>query len=80
MGYGDGSWPTSPPPSGLRPSTSSSSARPMNLARLADLGHPVRQATYSLREVGSPTLAEVLAPYVDRWTEAARNEGPPTSR
>jgi predicted GTPase len=53
---------------------------PMNLARLVDLGHPVRQATYSLREVGSPTLAEVLAPYVDRWTEAARNEGPPTSR
>ena len=42
---------------------------PMDLGRLTDLGHPSRRATYELREVGSPTLAAVLAPYLVKWTE-----------
>jgi predicted GTPase len=33
---------------------------PMDLGRLVDLGHPVRQASYSLAEMGTPTLADVL--------------------
>ncbi len=43
------------------------SGTPMDLRRLLDPGHPLVQATYSLREVGSPTLADVLAPFVERW-------------
>ncbi len=44
---------------------------PMDLGRLVDLGHPHRRATYELREVGSPTLADVLRPYLAKWTQAA---------
>jgi hypothetical protein len=34
--------------------------------------HPVRQARYELRELGRPTLAEVLAPVVERARKQAR--------
>lgn len=40
---------------------------PIDLARIVDLGHPSRRAHYELREVGSPNLADVLAPHLDRW-------------
>jgi predicted GTPase len=40
---------------------------PFDLTRVADLGHDVRQARYELRETGTPTLAEVLAPYLVKW-------------
>jgi predicted GTPase len=40
---------------------------PMDLGRLVDLGHPVRQATYVLKEIGTPTLADILAPCVAKW-------------
>jgi predicted GTPase len=39
---------------------------PIDLRRLLHTRHPVRQARYELRELGSPTLAEVLAPLVER--------------
>ncbi len=39
---------------------------PIDLRRVVRTGHPVRQARYELREVGSPTLADVLAPVVQR--------------
>jgi predicted GTPase len=41
---------------------------PVDLSRLVDLGHPVRRAHYELREVGTPTLANVLAPHIETWT------------
>jgi predicted GTPase len=44
---------------------------PMDLGRLVDLGHPARRVTYDLAEVGSPTLADVLAPYLDKWRRRA---------
>jgi predicted GTPase len=37
---------------------------PMNLARLIDIRHPVRHATYGLADHGHPTLADALAPFV----------------
>ena len=37
---------------------------PVDLARLVDLGHPVRHATYELRELGSPSLADVVSSYL----------------
>jgi predicted GTPase len=40
---------------------------PFDLTRIADLGHPVRRADYELREVGEPTLADLLAPHLDAW-------------
>jgi predicted GTPase len=43
------------------------SGTPGDLARLIASGHPLRQALYDLREVGEPTLADVLAPHVSRW-------------
>ncbi len=47
---------------------------PIDLGRLIDIGHPVRRVTYELREVGSPTLADVLAPRIVQWqTQAARS-------
>jgi hypothetical protein len=33
---------------------------------LIDSRHPIRHARYELREIGSPTLGEVLAPLVAR--------------
>jgi predicted GTPase len=45
---------------------------PIDLGRLVELGHPARRATYELREVGSPTLATVLAPYLAKWTATRR--------
>jgi hypothetical protein len=43
----------------------------MDLGRLIDPGHPMLQATYALREVGSPTLADVLGPRIAEWVAAA---------
>jgi predicted GTPase len=43
------------------------SGTPMDLGRLIDPGHPMRRARYVLEEVGSPTLAEVLAPRIAAW-------------
>jgi predicted GTPase len=46
---------------------------PIDLARLIDIGHPHRHASYELRETGSPTLVEVLLPHVLRWGGKAPN-------
>ena len=39
---------------------------PIDLGRLIDSKHPIRHARYELKEIGSPTLGEVLAPLVAR--------------
>jgi predicted GTPase len=38
---------------------------PMNLARLIDIKHPVRHATYAYADDGQPTLADALASFVE---------------
>ncbi len=43
------------------------SGTPIDLARILDTGHPVRACSYELREVGEPTLAQILAPYIVKW-------------
>jgi predicted GTPase len=39
---------------------------PVDLARVIRSRHPVRQVTYELRELGEPTLEDVLAPIIAR--------------
>jgi predicted GTPase len=46
---------------------------PIDLGRLIDCRHPIRHVRYSLEEVGSPTLADVLEPIVAQ-ARAARPE------
>jgi predicted GTPase len=41
---------------------------PMDLARLVDLGHPSVRVHYELNEIGTPTVADVLAPHIARWS------------
>lgn len=43
---------------------------PIDLARVVPIARPVRHASYSLREVSSPGLAEVLAPRIATWRSA----------
>jgi predicted GTPase len=45
---------------------------PIDLARIVSVRHPIRQARYELRELGSPTLAELLAPHIERWQRDRR--------
>jgi predicted GTPase len=40
---------------------------PFHLRDLLRLAVPIHDATYELAEVGSPTLADVLAPWIERW-------------
>jgi predicted GTPase len=40
------------------------SGTPIDLGRLIDSKHPIRHATYELRELGTPTLADALASLV----------------
>jgi predicted GTPase len=40
---------------------------PIDLGRLVDLGHPVRRASYELRELGTPSLATVLDAHIQKW-------------
>jgi predicted GTPase len=49
---------------------------PVDLGRIVDLGHPARRATYTLREMGAPTLTDVLKPHLDAWRAGRRSAGP----
>ncbi len=42
---------------------------PMDLSRIVDLGPATRRVTYTSADAGSPTLAEVVQPWVDKWLE-----------
>ena len=39
---------------------------PIDLGRLIESRHPILHATYSLREIGEPTLEELLEPVLHR--------------
>jgi predicted GTPase len=39
---------------------------PIDLGRLIDSRHPIRRVTYTLEELGTPRLADVLAPVIER--------------
>jgi predicted GTPase len=57
---------------------------PIDLGRLLEIGHPLRHATYELREIGHPDLADTLAPLVREALDRRRRDRgfrePPTSR
>jgi predicted GTPase len=40
---------------------------PIDLGRLIEIGRPARRVTYELREVGTPTLADLVAPHLPEW-------------
>ncbi len=42
---------------------------PFDLGHLVNVGQPLRRARYSLRDNGTPSLAELLAPRIDRWRD-----------
>jgi predicted GTPase len=44
---------------------------PIDLGRLIRSRHPIMHATYELREVGTPTLEDVLAPVLSRFEDVA---------
>ncbi|CAB4363525.1 MAG: GTPase [Actinobacteria bacterium] len=44
---------------------------PFALSRLLHIDVPIRDATYSLQEVDSPGLSEILSPWIDRWRRAS---------
>jgi predicted GTPase len=43
---------------------------PIDLRRLITLDVPVRHARYEVKEVGRPTLDDVLEPYLLRWRKS----------
>jgi predicted GTPase len=47
------------------------SGTPIDLGRLIDSRHPIRQVRYELEEIGQPTIADVLQPII---AKAARQE------
>jgi predicted GTPase len=47
---------------------------PMDLGRVIEVGHPTRRVSYDLVEIGSPTLADVLAPYLKKWRPVEGSE------
>ena len=44
---------------------------PMDLGRLIQSRHPIRHVSYELQEIGEPTLASVLAPFVESARRAS---------
>ncbi|HKH88178.1 MAG TPA: hypothetical protein VKA05_05110, partial [Acidimicrobiales bacterium] len=52
---------------------------PIDLARIVRIERPVRRASYSLVERGSPSLAELLAPHLADWAAAGNPTGTPPS-
>lgn len=45
---------------------------PFDLGRVIRSEHPIRHARYELREIGTPTLEDVLAPLLARKKAPAR--------
>jgi len=43
------------------------SGTPMDLGRIIAVDQPLRRATYALKEIGSPNLAELLSPHIASW-------------
>jgi len=65
MGYGDAQLAELEETINATPCDVVVTGTPMDLARLIDIRHPVRHATYGLADHGRPTLADVLTPFVE---------------
>lgn len=48
---------------------------PVDLSRFLDLRHPLRRATYALKEVGPTTLGDALEPWIRKWRAGRRRVG-----
>ncbi len=67
MGYGDAQLADLEATIRAMPVDAVVSGTPMDLGRIITVDQPLRRAAYALREVGSPTLADVLAPHIEAW-------------
>jgi predicted GTPase len=65
MGYGDAQLAELEETINATPCDVVVTGTPIDLARLIDIRHPVRHATYGLADHGRPTLADVLTPFVE---------------
>ena len=53
---------------------------PFDLGRIVEVPVPLRRVSYSLSEVGEPSLEVVLAPLADKWMHVSRGFVPRLSR
>jgi predicted GTPase len=53
---------------------------PARLGRLVQIDVPIRTASYELREIGHPDIADVLTPWIDRWRRSAEESYGPGGR
>jgi predicted GTPase len=47
------------------------SGTPMDLGRIITVDQPLRRARYTMKEIGTPDLAEILSPHIVRWGGSA---------
>ena len=67
MGYGAGQLAELSRTINATPCDAVIAGTPIDLARLVDTDRPIRRVSYELNVIGSPTLQEVLAPWIERW-------------
>jgi predicted GTPase len=48
---------------------------PVDLAHVVDLGDAVRRVTYASADAGTPTLDDVLRPWLEKWTQRPAGRG-----
>jgi predicted GTPase len=67
MGYGAGQLAELSRTINATPCDAVIAGTPIDLARLVDTDRPIRRVSYELQVIGSPTLQDVLAPWIERW-------------
>ena len=67
MGYGDSQTAELSRTIAAVPCDAIIAGTPIDLARLVETDRPIRRVSYVLEVLGTPTLDDVLAPWIRRW-------------